>query len=469
MAIKGTNQTRPLVWEDDAPMEPRFRRAQKSAPFSNRNLPGMPVAMDDLDPDEGTGPRRRRDEQPRQPWWKPSGTFGRALLGITALLVVVGAAIGIHRTRQFFDHDSRFRIAGAGNIQATGLNQVTRADLLPIFGADLGRNIFFVPLAERRAQLEQIPWVQSATVMRILPNQIHVSIVERTPVAFARQGQQIGLVDADGVLLEMSPAGMAQHHYSFPVLIGIDERDPLASRKVRMSLYLRLMSDLDSNGQHNSNQISEIDLTDPEDARVLMPGPGSDVMVHFGEDHFLERYQRYKAHIAEWRQQYPKLAEVDLRYDQQVVLQMAPGAVGDSTATPKLTADKPTSQSSSPTPHPAASLLKTAAPARSAPVATVPSRAQAIPPAASKKPVVPKLVKTASARHLPAKKHPSAGAKAAKKRPSQQKIERAAARQRAARARARKRAASRRAAHHQSKPGIAKTKSTQTQTAGKGM
>ena len=56
-----------------------------------------------------------------------------------------------------------------------------------------------------------------------------------------------------------------------------------------------------------------------------MPEQGRDILAHFGEDHFLDRYQRYKAHIAEWRQQYPKLAEVDLRYEQQVVLQMTGG------------------------------------------------------------------------------------------------------------------------------------------------
>ena len=87
-----------------------------------------------------------------------------------------------------------------------------------------------------------------------------------------------------------------------------------------MAVYQRLLGELDANGQHFSEQISEIDLTDPEDARVLMPEQGADILAHFGEDHFLERYQRYKAHIAEWRQQYPKLAAVDLRYDQQVVL-----------------------------------------------------------------------------------------------------------------------------------------------------
>jgi cell division protein FtsQ len=123
----------------------------------------------------------------------------------------------------------------------------------------------------------------------------------------------------------MPAATMAQHHYSFPVVTGIDAGDPLASRKARMAVYERLLAGLDANSQQLSEQISEIDLTDPEDARVLMPEQGADILAHFGDDRFLERYQRYKAHIGEWRQQYPKLAAVDLRYDQQVVLEMNPG------------------------------------------------------------------------------------------------------------------------------------------------
>src|SRR5208337_1139038 len=132
--------------------------------------------------------------------------------------------------------------------------------------------------------------------------------------------------------LSMPAAAMAKQHYSFPVLTGIDPGDPLRSRAARMAVYERLLAELDANNQRLSEQISEIDLTDPEDARVLMPEQGADILAHFGQDQFLERYQRYKAHIAEWRQQYPKLAEVDLRYEQQVVLQMAPGAGGAPSA-----------------------------------------------------------------------------------------------------------------------------------------
>jgi cell division protein FtsQ len=242
-----------------------------------------------------------------------------------------GLATGGIFLKTYIERDARFRIAGSDNIEAVGLTQVTRAEMLPVFGEDIGRNIFFVDLAERRRQLEEIPWVERATVMRVLPDQIRIALVERHPVAFARQGQQFGLVDANGILLTMTPAAMARNHYSFPTLSGIDPRDPQTSRKARMELYLRLLAELDSGGQKISEQISEIDLTDPEDARVRMQD--DDTLLHFGEDRFLDRYQRYKAHIAEWRQQYPKLEAVDLRYDQQVVLEMTKGANAIEAAT----------------------------------------------------------------------------------------------------------------------------------------
>lgn len=282
----------------------------------------MPVVMEN--PEEGDDPEQKWYKRQPRAWWTPSGITGRILVGIATVALLVGAAFAVHSVRRFLDHNARFRITSADHLEFAGNSHVSRANLLAVFGGDMGRNIFFVPLGERREQIEKIPWVERATVMRVLPDQIRIAIVERKPVAFVRHGQQIGLVDANGVLLDMPVAAMAQNHYSFPVLTGIDARDSLSARQTRVALYLRLMNDLDANGEHNSNQISEIDLTDPEDARVLMPEQGMDILAHFGQDHFLERYQRYKAHIAEWRQQYPRLAVVDLRYDQQVVLEMAP-------------------------------------------------------------------------------------------------------------------------------------------------
>jgi cell division protein FtsQ len=325
--IERINQTGTLPWEDDAPNESRFRRARQ-APSPAARSRRAPDAPED-DESDFTRPRKRFKGQSR-PWWRPASKAGRVFLALGALAIVIGGIACWLTAKRYLERDSRFRIAGTANIEAAGLSQVSRADMLPVFGEDVGRNIFFVNLSDRRKKLEQIPWIQRASVMRILPDHIRISVVERTPIAFVRQGQQIGLVDADGVLLTMPSATMTQHHYSFPVVTGIDAGDPQPSRKARMVVYQRLVRDLDSNGQHLSDQISEIDLTDPQDARILMPEQGRDILAHFGDDHFLDRYQRYKAHIAEWRQQYPHLATVDLRYDQQVVLQMASGATADA-------------------------------------------------------------------------------------------------------------------------------------------
>jgi cell division protein FtsQ len=324
------------LWDDDPPAELRRRRTREDVPLQGRvrrSGPGMPLEFDDPDGDGvlRPAPDRFGDRfgKPKAPWWRPASTVGRVFLSAAALLVLGGFTTAGLLLAHSIERDARFRIAGSGNIQAAGLTELSRADLMPVFGEDIGRNVFFVPLDQRRRALESIPWIEHATVMRVLPDQIRVAVVERQPVAFTQHGQQIGLVDANGVLLSMAAKTMAERHYSFPVVTGIDPGDSAESRKARMAVYLRLMAELDADGKHYSEQISEIDLTDPEDARVIMPGEGSDILVHLGQERFLDRFERYKAHIAEWRQQYPHLKSVDLRFDHnddRVVLQMASGA-----------------------------------------------------------------------------------------------------------------------------------------------
>jgi cell division protein FtsQ len=334
----------------------------------------LPLEFDDPDDDGVLRPTADRFGKSKRPWWRPASTVGRVFLSAGALLVLGAFTTACLLVRHSLERDARFCIAGTEDIQATGLTEVSRSEMMPVFGEDIGRNIFFVPIDQRRRALEQIPWIERATVMRVLPDQIRVAVVERQPVAFTRHREQIGLVDANGVLLAMAPATMAKHHYSFPVLTGIDAGDSADSRKARMDVYLRMMAELDADGKHNSEQISEIDLTDPEDARVLMPEQGADVLAHFGEDRFLERYQRYQAHIAGWRQQYPHLAAVDLRYDNQVVLEMASG---------KETAE--TSSGDAATPSPDAKPMSGAKPSGAKPLAAKTSGAKTSDASAAKK------------------------------------------------------------------------------------
>jgi cell division protein FtsQ len=240
-------------------------------------------------------------------------------LVIAAACAVVGGAVAT--AYGYGTHSWRFRIDSSDNIEISGVHNASRAHVMEVAGADIGRNIFFVPLEDRRRQLEQIPWVESAAVMRLLPNHLAVEIKERTPVAFVQIGSKISLIDAHGVVMGMPADRKAT--YSFPVIRGISETEPLSSRAAAMKIYNRLAQDLDSGGPDGARytrQLSEVDLSDPEDVKVMADEGGGALLVHLGSQDFLARYKLYLAHVAEWRKQYENLQSVDLRYEGQVVV-----------------------------------------------------------------------------------------------------------------------------------------------------
>ena len=120
----------------------------------------------------------------------------RLTWGAIALTLVFLCGMAIAALYHYGEHSWRFRVDSSDDIEISGLDNVTRSQVIEVMGGDIGRNIFFIPLAERKKQLEQIPWVESASVMRFVPNRLRVEIHERTPVAFARVGSKILLMDA---------------------------------------------------------------------------------------------------------------------------------------------------------------------------------------------------------------------------------------------------------------------------------
>jgi cell division protein FtsQ len=48
--------------------------------------------------------------------------------------------------------------------------------------------------------------------------------------------------------------------------------------------------------------------------------PAGDVLVHLGSADYLRRYKIYVTHAQGWRQQFQKLESVDLRYDNQIIV-----------------------------------------------------------------------------------------------------------------------------------------------------
>ena len=248
----------------------------------------------------------------------PKKAATRLTWGALAALVVLACGLAVTAVYHYGEHSWRFRVESSDNIEISGLGNVTRSQVMEVMGEDIGRNIFFIPLDQRQKQLEQIPWVESASVMRFVPNRVKIEIHERTPVAFVRLGSKILLIDASGTLMDL-PTG-SKKKFSFPVILGMNAGEPQSTRAPRMKIYNQLLSELDSEGAHYSASLSEVDLSDPDDVKVLASDPGGEVLVHLGSSDFLGRFKVYMSHAQEWRQQFARLDSVDLRYEHQIVV-----------------------------------------------------------------------------------------------------------------------------------------------------
>ncbi len=273
-----------------------------------------------IDLEESPYLRRQKQVEVRRSRFSRRGARFRKI----AVIACAASALffGAWRTVAFGLHDERFRLT-EDRIEVVGvrtpeLQYVSRRQVVERFGGDIGRSIFAVPLERRRAMLEEVPWIEAAMVTRAWPDRIRVRIRERLPVAFLRSSGAgaLALVDADGVLLDRPPRAS----FTFPVITGFSDQDPPEARRRRMRLYLRLIEELDADGAHHSLDVSEVDLGDPENARVVVARDGDAILLHLGNTAFLTRYQTFLAHIREWRQQFERIRSVDLRYERQIVV-----------------------------------------------------------------------------------------------------------------------------------------------------
>ena len=291
---------------------------------SSPERPGTAVAREelddarlvDLDADQESPFLRGQKRVSARRSSLPKKTANRLLWGAIAVAIACFVGVVAAGIYHYGEHSWRFRVESSDNIEVTGMQNATKAQIMEVMGADIGRNIFFVPLAQQKAQLEQIPWVESASVMRFVPNRLQVEIHERTPVAFARVGPRIALIDATGVLMELPQ----KTKYSFPVILGMNPGEPLSTRAPRMKAYNTLVQALDSSGAHYSQELSEVDLSDLDNLKVRVNDPAGDVQVELGATDYLKRYQTYVSHVQEWRHQFQKLELVNLRYDNLVIV-----------------------------------------------------------------------------------------------------------------------------------------------------
>lgn len=291
----------------------------------HRNATGAAEAAEPYRPEllAEDEPRYLRRQKPVEIRRKKLGGRGWPFYRRILVLTVAGAAIvtlGMYGTR-FLLFSPTMLLSKPDQIEVTGNHVVSREAVLQQFIHDRNRSVLRISLNSRRSQLEQLPWVESATVQRILPNRIRVELTERTPIAFARNGNELGLIDAHGVLLDRP----REEELHFPVVSGVSEDLAREQREKRMQLFQEFVKDIDLVRGGSSQNVSEVDLSNPKDLRAVMTGLASAndpqaVTVHFGSNDFSGKYKMLVDNFSQWQANAGRVQSIDLQYARQVVV-----------------------------------------------------------------------------------------------------------------------------------------------------
>jgi len=255
----------------------------------------------------------------------PPGKFnwGLTLNSIAWLCLLAGAAWAGREVHTFLLQDPRFGLtcpedeASCASFEVHGTTYASRARIQSVFAPDFGKSIFSLPLAERRRRLLALDWIRSATVTRVWPNRIVVTVVERRPSAFAKLPMggstrfRLALIDDEGVLLSL-PARVRFH---LPVLSGLTEDQSEADRKVRVKAMHRVLADLGS----AANDISEVNASNVREMRVVATVAGEGVDLWLGDQHFGSRYTNFLTHYDQIRKHSSTANVFDLRQDDRII------------------------------------------------------------------------------------------------------------------------------------------------------
>src|SRR5208282_221015 len=215
------------------------------------------------------------------------------------------------------------QLTDPGQVEVAGNQYVSRDPVVALFSPDRNRSLLRVPLEARRAQIERIPWVETARVLRVFPDRIRVEITERRPVVFLRTGSELALMDAQGVILERPTQG----DFRLPVVSGLGEAVPLAERAGRMRMFQQFLTEIEGVRAGSSDLLSEADLSSAEDLRAMLVPPAGGaqaVLVHFGSSEFGPRFRLLLDNFAQWQAQAGHIASIDLRFKKQVVVNREP-------------------------------------------------------------------------------------------------------------------------------------------------
>ncbi len=249
----------------------------------------------------------------------------RALLrwtGIVAANVAVGLVLVVSGA-SVARHFATSQELAVRQIDVLGTEHTTPDAVRSALRSFLGRNVLELSLDEVGKAATADPWVKEATVKRILPGTLRVSIVERLPGALALIRGLVYVVDEGGYV--MGPAG-PELPYDLPLLIGLDgfqgkDRDSALARGVALLMRLHDAFPVWTRG------ISEVDLSRTDRVVVTRVDGGPQVLLD--PEHIERNIGAYLALQPTIARRVGDATRVDLRWSRRISLLPA----ADKTAT----------------------------------------------------------------------------------------------------------------------------------------
>lgn len=102
-------------------------------------------------------------------------------------------------------------------IEIEGVKSGRRYRVLAALGVVPGQSILWLDTHRARTRVESLPWVKQATVLRLLPDRVRVTVEEREPYAVWQRGGVRSVIDEEGrVVSDASDADYA----ALPLVVG---------------------------------------------------------------------------------------------------------------------------------------------------------------------------------------------------------------------------------------------------------
>ena len=122
-------------------------------------------------------------------------------------------------------------------VSLSGQRQVSREEIFAAAGVTENSSLLFLDVADARAKLEAIPWIAEATVRKLYPDRLQITVTEREAFALWQQQGKVTVIAADGTVLS---AKLEPRLATLPFVVGHGRRRegarfPRGARRIRRS------------------------------------------------------------------------------------------------------------------------------------------------------------------------------------------------------------------------------------------